>query len=83
MKARHDSLVADGLVSVDEATTFLSVSRSTVYELMDKGLLPFAKIGRSRRIPKRALIELAVANLRGGDGLFGFRSADDVSSSGR
>lgn len=37
-----DSLVADGLVSVDEAMTFLSVSRSTVYELMDKGHLPRA-----------------------------------------
>lgn len=78
MKAKHDSLVADGLVSVNEAMTFLSVSRSTVYELMDKGLLPFAKIGRSRRVPKRALIELAMANLRGGDGLFAYRSAEQI-----
>jgi hypothetical protein len=29
-------LVADGLVSIEEAMNFLSVSRSTVYELMDR-----------------------------------------------
>ncbi len=66
MMAKPEFLVADGLVSIDEAMSFLSVSRSTVYELMDQGLLPFAKIGRSRRVPKRALVEFAKANLRGG-----------------
>jgi excisionase family DNA binding protein len=83
MKANNDGLVADGLVSVDEAMAFLSVSRSTLYELMDKGMLAYAKIGRSRRVPRRALVELAAANLRGGGGLIPIRSADDPYSSGR
>lgn len=59
-------LVADGLLSVEEACAFLSVGRSTLYELMDRGELPFTKIGRSRRIPRRAVVELAARNLRGG-----------------
>ena len=41
-----------------------NVGRSTLYELMDKGFLPYAKIGRSRRIPKRAaIIQLAQGDL--------------------
>ena len=59
-------LVADGLVTVQEAALFLSVSRSKLYELMDKGELKFAKLGRSRRIPRRALIDLAASSLQGG-----------------
>lgn len=56
----------DGLVTVSEAAGFLRISRSTVYVLMDQGILAYAKIGRSRRIPKRALIELVASELRGG-----------------
>ena len=64
--AKDEKLVADGLVSIDEAMTFLSVGRSTLYELMERGLLSYAKIGRCRRIPKKALIDFAAAHLRGG-----------------
>ncbi len=60
------NLVADGLVSVREAALFLSVSRSKLYELMDNGELKFVKLGRSRRIPRRALIDLAASGLQGG-----------------
>jgi excisionase family DNA binding protein len=59
-------LVGDGLMRVPEAAQFLSVSRSTVYQLMDEGALCFVKIGRCRRIPRRAVIKLAAAELRGG-----------------
>ena len=64
--AKHEELVADGLVSIDEAMAFLSVGRSTLYELMDRGFLSYAKIGRCRRIPKKALIDFAAAHLHGG-----------------
>ena len=64
-----ENLVEDGLVSLTNAMAFLSIGRSTLYELMDKGVLPYAKIGRSRRIPKRALIQLAQATLKGGSAL--------------
>ena len=66
MTSEHAELVADGLMTVREAAVFLRLSRSTVYTLMDQGELPYVKLGRSRRIPKRALIELAARGLRGG-----------------
>jgi excisionase family DNA binding protein len=47
-----------GLASVKEAEQFLSLSRSTVYGLMDSGELRYVKIGKSRRIPWEALDEL-------------------------
>jgi excisionase family DNA binding protein len=53
------NLVADGLVSVRQAAEFLGVSVSLLYGMMARGELVFVKIGRCRRIPKRALIELA------------------------
>ena len=63
----RDELVADGLVTVREAAKFLSVSRTTIYELMDDGELPFSKIRGSRRIPIAALRALAAKNLKGVD----------------
>ncbi len=60
------TLVQDGLVDVGEAGRFLGVSRSTVYVLMEAAQLPYVKIGRARRIPRRALVELAAGNIHGG-----------------
>ena len=65
------ALVEDGLMKVAAAAAFLSLSRATLYTLMDRGELPFVKIGRSRRIPKRAVVELAARGLRGGIRLTG------------
>jgi len=55
--------VVDGLVTVAEATAFLGLSRSKVYALMDTGRLSYVKLGRARRIPRRALVALAADNL--------------------
>ena len=63
------ALVADGLLTVRECAEFLHLSRSKVYELMDTGILCYAKLGRSRRIPRRAVIELAARELKGGQQL--------------
>jgi excisionase family DNA binding protein len=60
------ALVEDGLVTVSEAAGFLRLSRSTLYTMMDSGEIAYVKIHRARRIPKRALIELAARELRGG-----------------
>jgi excisionase family DNA binding protein len=60
-------IVAEGLLTVREAADFLSVSRTTLYQMMDDGLLCFVKRGRSRRIPRRAVVELAARQLKGGD----------------
>ncbi len=61
----HEVLVADGLMSLKEAAEFLSISRSKLYEQMDHGELPFVKLGRFRRVPRRAVVWLASRGLRG------------------
>ena len=66
MTSEPTELVADGLLTVREAADFLRISRSRLYELMDRGELIYLKLGRSRRIPRRAVIELAARELRGG-----------------
>lgn len=58
-------LVADGLMTVLEASRFLSVSRATLYVMMDEGKLFHVKLGRSRRIPRKAVMNLAIANVQG------------------
>ncbi len=59
-------LVAEGLLTVREAAEFLRFSRSRLYELMDAGELAYVKIGRSRRVPRRGVVELASRSLEGG-----------------
>lgn len=51
------------LYKIPEAVEVSSLSRSRLYELMDRGDLEFVKIGRSRRIPVDAL-ESLVERLR-------------------
>jgi excisionase family DNA binding protein len=51
--------VDEGFASVAEASKFLSLSRATLYKLMDCGELAYAKFGRSRRLPWAALKEYA------------------------
>ena len=43
------------LVRVEEAARILSLSRSTIYELLDRGELPSVRCGVARRIPLAAL----------------------------
>lgn len=46
-----------GLATVAEAAAFLSISRSKVYQLLQSQELNSICIGKSRRIPRQALIE--------------------------
>ena len=56
-------LLADGFATVPQAAKFLQLSRAKVYQLMDGCELVYAKFGKSRRIPKRALLEYAQRSL--------------------
>lgn len=47
----------DGLCSIREACVFLSIGKSSLYNLMKKGELPFVFVGSNRRIPRKALVE--------------------------
>lgn len=67
--SQPQGLTSEGLCSVRDAASFLGLSRSTIYSLMEQGHLAFVKLGRSRRIPRRALVALAEANLQGGHNL--------------
>lgn len=58
--------VKRALVPVTEAATYLSVSRSTVYNLMDSGQLRWVKIGKSRRVRWEDVEKLIADNTFGG-----------------
>jgi excisionase family DNA binding protein len=60
---RSAVLLADGVDTPKTAAAFLKISVAQVYRLMEMGALPYTKIGRSRRIPRRALVELAARHL--------------------
>jgi len=60
---RNRELVVDGCVSIEEAQRFMSLSRSKLYEMMNAGLLAYVKLGRSRRIPRRAMLDALAGNL--------------------
>lgn len=67
MKPSADlEVVADGLLTIEDAMQFLAVSRATVYAIMDAGHLAYVKVGRCRRIPRKALVAYAAANVAGG-----------------
>lgn len=56
-------ILIDGLEKVSSAASYLGVSRSLIYKLIANGDLPSVKIGHSRRVPIRAVRELAQTNL--------------------
>ena len=53
------TVVGDGFVGVAQAGEFLGLSRAKLYQLMDNQELIYAKFGKARRIPRRALVEYA------------------------
>ena len=58
-------LVADGLASIAEASKFLGISRSKLYEMMERGQVRYCKLGRNRKIPWAEVRHLAARSLVG------------------
>jgi excisionase family DNA binding protein len=56
------------LMTVEEVAQDLRIGRTAVYALMDRGELPWLKIGRSRRIRRRDVEALVDSRIQG-DGL--------------
>jgi excisionase family DNA binding protein len=57
-------LLDDGLMTIDQACEFLAVSRTTIWQLMKNGSLPYTHVApRARRIPRAAVKALAAKNL--------------------
>ena len=47
----------DNMLDVREVATLLSVSKMTIYRLINQGEMPAIRVGRSLRIPERAVRE--------------------------
>lgn len=60
-----EELFAAGTLSVKRAVEFSSIPRSTLYQLMGDGKLPYSKRGKLRLIPKTCLIRLIASGFRG------------------
>jgi excisionase family DNA binding protein len=58
------ALLAEGLLTVREAASLCRVSRGFLYAAMERGELPYCKLGRARRIPRRGLLEFAARGLQ-------------------
>ncbi len=48
-------LMAEGLMTLEDAADFSALSVSTLYRHMDAGRLPWCKVGASRRVPRVGL----------------------------
>jgi excisionase family DNA binding protein len=53
-----DRLLDDVLLTVTESADRTTWSRTKLYDLMNSGKLAYVTVGRSRRIPRFALVEL-------------------------
>src|SRR5262249_48185348 len=60
---KRENIVSDGSVSVTEAVRFTGMSRAWLYGAMERGELPFIKLGGARRIPRKSLVKLLEDNL--------------------
>ena len=56
----------EGLATVRQVAEFLSLSRSTIYNLMEKGDLGWVHIGKARRITWAEVDRLVAKNTMGG-----------------
>jgi len=59
----NEMMVQEGLVTIEAAIEFLDISRTSLYRLINDGTLPTVKLIGARRIPRRALIELAASRV--------------------
>lgn len=62
-------LVSKGLRSIEQSRTFLGISQSSLYRLIEAGQLRYVRVGGRRLIPLGELERYAEANLAGGEGL--------------
>lgn len=56
---------SDGLVSVTKACAFLDVGKTTIYRMMDDGVIPYTMLGGRRRIAWATLREIRERAIRG------------------
>lgn len=60
----REQALSDGVMSISQVAEFCNVSTRLVYKLMERGL-PWVKIGRHRKVPRRSLIKYLAEHLVG------------------
>jgi hypothetical protein len=58
-----ETMVREGLTTIEGAMEFLDISRTSLYRLINDGILPTVRLMGARRIPRRALIDLAASRV--------------------
>lgn len=54
-----ETLFKDGFLTVPQVAKYLSIGKTLVYSLMDRGELKYCKFGKARRIPKKEVVQFA------------------------
>ena len=62
-RTAENEIILDGLERVSDTARFLGMSRSHIYRLIKDGVIPSVKIGKSRRVPVRAVRQLALDSM--------------------
>ena len=62
MATESVGLLEDGVMTVPEGQQFSRLSRGALYALMERGELPYVKLGK-RRMIRRALLEMMECGL--------------------
>lgn len=57
----------DGAMTVTQTARFLGCSRKHCFELMSRGELPWGRLGKTRRIPRKAALDLLAGEQSGQD----------------
>ena len=63
-----NEVCADGAVPVAEACRLLGIKRTYAYDLMERGELRYAKIGKRRVVPRAEITRFLAAHLVGPEG---------------
>ncbi len=58
-----DEVLSEGLMKISEAAKLMSLGRTKISEMCNDGELPFVRIGKGRRIPRRSVMNYLKANL--------------------
>lgn len=65
METQPAEVLADGLLTVEQACAFSTLGKTELYKLLNSGRLASVKYGKRRLVPKRALMNLFAPGLVG------------------
>jgi excisionase family DNA binding protein len=60
---QRTAAVSEGCMTIAQAQQFTGLGRSLLYVEMERGNLPYVKVGKRRLIPRRGLLQFLEAGL--------------------